>query len=344
MKKILLFNHKGGVSKTTSTFHIGWKIAELGHKVLLVDADPQCNLTALFLGDKFDPYYESETTKKNNLKDGVGVAFDSSAIKAIEAFDCPQSTRNNSLFLLPGHMNISEYESQLNFAMTAPLAFPALKNLPGSFNDLITKICEKYGIEYVFIDLNPGLSALNRILFLCSDAFIVPTNPDTFSLMALNSLSKILPEWVDWKNQHIADFSGAAYPLPESIPRFIGEIPQRFNVRNGRATTQFAIKIDALTEIIISVLVPSLRKKGMLFPEEAYDAAGIDRSTYCLEEIKDFLTLAPKSFGANVPVFALTDEELEATGMVLETAQTNREIFNQLYTRLANKIITLLLQ
>ncbi|WP_208619508.1 ParA family protein [Xanthomonas hortorum] len=35
MKIISFFNHKGGVSKTTSTFHVGWKLAELGYKVLL---------------------------------------------------------------------------------------------------------------------------------------------------------------------------------------------------------------------------------------------------------------------------------------------------------------------
>ena len=50
MKKIVLFNHKGGVSKTTTTFNLGWKFAEKGRKVLLVDGDPQCNLTSLFLG------------------------------------------------------------------------------------------------------------------------------------------------------------------------------------------------------------------------------------------------------------------------------------------------------
>jgi cellulose biosynthesis protein BcsQ len=46
-KKIVFFNHKGGVSKTTTAFNLGWKIAEKGYKVLLVDADPQCNLTSL---------------------------------------------------------------------------------------------------------------------------------------------------------------------------------------------------------------------------------------------------------------------------------------------------------
>ena len=51
-KKISLFNHKGGVSKTTTTFHLGWMLAEQGKRTILVDADPQCNLTGLILGYK----------------------------------------------------------------------------------------------------------------------------------------------------------------------------------------------------------------------------------------------------------------------------------------------------
>jgi cellulose biosynthesis protein BcsQ len=44
-KVVALFNHKGDVSKTTTTFHLGWMLAKLGRSVLLVDADPQCNLS-----------------------------------------------------------------------------------------------------------------------------------------------------------------------------------------------------------------------------------------------------------------------------------------------------------
>jgi len=49
-KKIALFNHKGGVSKTTTAFNLGWALAANGRRVVLVDADPQCNLTGLILG------------------------------------------------------------------------------------------------------------------------------------------------------------------------------------------------------------------------------------------------------------------------------------------------------
>ena len=50
-KKIVLFNHKGGVSKTLTTYNIAWMIALQGKRVLLVDCDPQCNLSALILGE-----------------------------------------------------------------------------------------------------------------------------------------------------------------------------------------------------------------------------------------------------------------------------------------------------
>ena len=77
MKKIVIFNHKGGVSKTTTTFHIGWMLADMGHKVLLVDGDPQCNLTSLFLGsDQFDQYYEKPETAAKNIKDGVSMCYE----------------------------------------------------------------------------------------------------------------------------------------------------------------------------------------------------------------------------------------------------------------------------
>ena len=73
-KKIAIFNHKGGVSKTTSTFNIGWKLAELGHRTLLVDCDPQCNLTGLVLeySQQDDYAYDSSDLKiPRNIRDAV---------------------------------------------------------------------------------------------------------------------------------------------------------------------------------------------------------------------------------------------------------------------------------
>ena len=45
MKIISLFNNKGGVGKSTLGFHLGYALSEMGIKTLMVDLDPQCNLT-----------------------------------------------------------------------------------------------------------------------------------------------------------------------------------------------------------------------------------------------------------------------------------------------------------
>lgn len=61
---ISLFNHKGGVSKTTTAFNLGWTFSKNGIKTLIVDADPQCNLTAYVLGlqkrDNFQEFYKDK--------------------------------------------------------------------------------------------------------------------------------------------------------------------------------------------------------------------------------------------------------------------------------------------
>ena len=102
MKIIELFNHKGGVSKTTTTFHIAWKLSLQDKKVLLVDGDPQCNLTGMFMGDSFDDYYENDSTKLLNIKDAVSMAF-AGRPQPIAAIDCPRHIKNNNLYLIPGH-------------------------------------------------------------------------------------------------------------------------------------------------------------------------------------------------------------------------------------------------
>src|ERR1700675_4630415 len=48
MKVIAVFNQKGGVGKTSLSFHLGWHLAEIGHRTLLVDLDPPGNLSSLF--------------------------------------------------------------------------------------------------------------------------------------------------------------------------------------------------------------------------------------------------------------------------------------------------------
>ncbi|WP_217607254.1 ParA family protein [Chitinophaga sp. GbtcB8] len=337
--KIIFFNHKGGVSKTTTTYNIGWMLANKGHRVLLVDADPQCNLSGLILGDEFEQYYIEDGTKDQNIKDGVKVAFEGKP-EPIRAIECYRNPHNRNLYLLPGHANLSEYDAALSFAQNSNNAITTLQNLPGAFNELIRLTGDKYGVEYVLIDLNPGLSAINQNFFVLSDAFIIPTNPDPFSIMALDTLRKILPRWVEWADRMRPIFADSSYPMSESKPKFIGSVIQRFNIRKGRAARPYRDNIAEIRRTIRDGFVPEISKYRMMFTPENYRLAQIS-DDYCLAEISDFQGLLPKAYNAGVPIFQLTEEQIGETGPVLEGMIRNRDAFYGVFEAISEKIIAL---
>jgi chromosome partitioning protein len=337
-QRIVFFNHKGGVSKTTSAYNIGWMIAK-NFRVLLVDADPQCNLTSLILGDDFEKYYTEEKTKDQNIKDGVSATFDGKPM-LIKAVDCQVPDRAKQLFLLAGHANLSEYDAALTFAQTSNNAITTLQNLPGAFSELLRLTEKKYKIDYTIIDLNPSLSAINQNLFLISDAFIIPTNPDPFSVMAIDTLKTVLPRWLSWKTSAVPLFADSAYPLPEGSPKFIGTLIQRFNIRRGKAAKPYRDNIAEIKQRITERLFPSLTTAGMTLPLKAYGESS--KEGYCLGEIPDFQGLLPKSYEAGVPVFELKDSEIGETGPVLAGMREKRDMFKEQFEEISEKIIELM--
>ena len=333
-KRIVLFNHKGGVSKTTTAYNLGWKLAS-DSKVLLVDADPQCNLTSLLI-DEFDDYYINDRTKAQNIRDGVEVAFKGRP-EPLSPIDCYTPRRNSNLFLVPGHQNLSEYEASLTFALTSNNAISALENLPGTFHTFIKLVEDKYDIDYTIIDLNPGLSSINQNLVMCADYVVVPTNPDPFSLMALDTLATVLPRWASWLTQSGSLFSNSSYPLNLDPPKFLGTVIQRFNVRKGKAARPYRDNIQEIKTKSRDSLKPALARSNMVLPDDVYGNSFI-QDGLCISEISDFQGLLPKSLEAGVPVFALADNEIDETGTVLDGMISNRNRFDCLFNELVKTV------
>lgn len=335
-KRIAMFNHKGGVSKTTSVYNIGWMLSKKA-KVLIVDADPQCNLSSLVLGDDFERYYLDASTKYQNIKDGVKVAFEGKP-HPITAVNSHSPKRAPSLHLLAGHANLSEYDAALTFAQTSNNAIATLQNLPGAFSELLRLTEEKYSIEYTIIDMNPSLSAINQNLFISSHAFIVPTNPDPFSVMAIETLKTILPRWVAWVRSSGPLFANSAYPLPDFSPKFIGSIIQQFNIRKGRAAKPFRDNIAEINAVISGQFFDAMSKASLVLKKNEYPKAVVDKQ-YCLDEIPDFQSLLPKAYDAGVPVYELTNDEIGETGPVLDQMKTKRDMFFSQFSALSSNLV-----
>lgn len=344
VQKIALFNHKGGVSKTTTTFNLGWMLASKGKKVILVDADPQCNLTGMVLGEKTEADeagIEMIYKTHSNIKTALAPAFESQP-RAIEPVDCIQIKNKDGLFLLPGHVGLAEYEVTLGIAQELAGAIQTLRNLPGSITDLLNKTAAKLNADYILIDMSPSLGSINQNLLITSDFFIVPTTPDFFSVMAIDSLAKVLPKWYDWgkKASSLPILKAATYKFPDIHLRFLGTIIQNYRIRDNKATNAFQAWIQKVEEAVSNKLVPILSKNNMILPKRFYTEQGVSES-FTLAKIPNFNTLIALSQKYQTPVFALTPEQLEWQGSVLENAQEKQKDFENTFSDLADKVIGL---
>jgi cellulose biosynthesis protein BcsQ len=347
VQKIALFNHKGGVSKTTTTFNLGWMLASKGKKVILVDTDPQCNLTGMALGEgteddeeRIVQLYETHS----NIKTGLAPAFESQP-RAIEAVDCISLEGQEGLYLLPGHVGLAEYEVTLGIAQELSGSIQALKNLPGSITDLLDKTANKFNADYILIDMSPSLGSINQNILMTSDFFILPTTADFFSVMAIDSLTKVLPKWYAWAKaaSSLTILKEASYPFPDINLRFLGVIVQNYRIIRGKETVAFENWIQRIEENVSKKLIPVLKHNNMMLTQEAYAESGIAQNC-TLTKIPDFNSLIALSQEHQTPVYALTPEQLRSArwyGNVLEKAQEKQELFEKTFSDLANKIIKL---
>lgn len=153
---ISISNHKGGVGKTTSVVNIGAGLAERGKKVLVIDMDPQANMS-VSLG---------VNTEENNIYQ---------ALKGVSQLIPTSVTKN--LDAVPSTLDLSGAELELG-------------NEPGRefiLKELIEPLKGNY--EYIIIDCPPSLGLLTINAFTAAEEVIIPIQPH---FLAIKGLSKIL--------------------------------------------------------------------------------------------------------------------------------------------------------
>ena len=152
---ISLFNHKGGVSKTTTTFRLGWKLARLGKKVLIVDADPQCNLTGLTLGlEDYDSLFAFYDSKQNtDIFSSLAPVFAmQNTDSTINVGKTPiAKTQNQNLFILAGNIRFSEIDTQIATALTSSNTIPVLRQFVSAFNNLVRKVASENSVDIILV-------------------------------------------------------------------------------------------------------------------------------------------------------------------------------------------------
>ena len=158
-KVISVANHKGGIGKTTSTINIGAALVALGKRVLLIDLDPQANLTQS-LG-----VTNPEMTIYDNLRG--------------EKVVCPIKVKKG-FYVIPSSLDLSAAEIELS---SEPGREYILK-------DIISRISTKF--DYVLIDCPPSLGLLTINSLTCSDSVYIPLAAEYLPLRGLAKLNEVI--------------------------------------------------------------------------------------------------------------------------------------------------------
>lgn len=169
------FNHAGGVGKTSATRDFGFELASLGHRVLLVDFDPQGNLTSFLGADKWNLTTES-TLLRALLEDQPDAS----------AQALPPRLELHGLWLYPATIDLALAEAQLL----------AKIGRERRLSNLLSQLPDEY--DFILIDSPPSLGTLTVNALVAADALISPVATRFKALDGLPGLTRMVSElkWI----------------------------------------------------------------------------------------------------------------------------------------------------
>ena len=237
--------------------------------MLLVDGDPQCNLTSCLLPDEQvgDLLNESSESDGQTLWTAIRPVLDNTGPSRLI-----EPTKVGNLKLVPGDIKLAEFEDFLYGAWSDSLKrrLGALRAI-ASISTLISRIHSESPFDYVFYDTGSNIGPLNRVLLLDCNCFILPVTCDLFSVRALATLGQAVSAWM-----RDADIIGSIapdnMPLLEAKPALLGYIHQPFRVYGRAAAKEATSYLPEIKNRIHDDVVAVLLEHGeRLAPSRADD-------------------------------------------------------------------------
>lgn len=340
---LALYNHKGGVSKTTTSFNLAHALADKGKKVLLVDADPQCNLTELCL-TKVIESLDRQLVEKDEDRPLPGTTV-LDALKPrfmgdrpsvdIDSIDLVQLSHER-VSLLRGDIGLSEAEDVLSTAHSQRTTTDIhQKRNYVAIYDMLKRLGAKHGFDFIIIDVGPSAGALTRTCFLAADIFLVPVVPDRFNFQAIGSLRTIISKWIREHASIVADFQALGLNVSKGAPQFRGLVMQRYQRYSGTAKPAFKHWMDRIPTRVVSELLPAMveasKSKDIVLEDCWKNPVAV--------EIPDFASLGPLMLTLGKPVWSLTKAETGWKGEVWNNRKPEMDAFGQRFAALAARVL-----
>jgi cellulose biosynthesis protein BcsQ len=329
---LTFFNNKGGVGKTSLIYHLAWMYAQLRKRVVIVDLDPQANLTAAFLDEEtIDELWNNQTDGSTIYQcvkplTGVGDITEPVLKKIIP-----------DLYLIPGDVALSGYEDALSSEWPNSMADNNLyrpMRILSSFWQVMQMAASKIEADIILVDVGPNLGAINRSVLIATDYVVIPLGADLFSLQGLKNLGPTLRSWKklwqkrleNWKESQESE-QYQDFLLPQAKMEPVGYLCQQHSVRLDRPVKAYDKWVNR---------IPAVYRQAVLSEELETDLKPTD-DPYCLATIKHYRSLVPMAQEHRKPIFNLTSAD-GAIGSHANAVHDAGKDFRELAKKIAQKI------
>jgi len=223
MHVIALANQKGGVGKTTGTANLGAALAQMGERVLLVDADPQANLGEAFgVDDRYPGVRLEDILSHDEWNQSPG------------AWSHRPQADSDQLEPLPGGVHLIPCTASLANVVAELLGVPGAEN---RLRDALALYKDDYDI--VLIDTPPGLGPLSSMAMLAADWVIVPARPADFDVGGAVKLADLI-------EQEISEFN----PGLQLLGVLVSQADRRWHLGHDARS---ALKRDGVAKLEVEI-------------------------------------------------------------------------------------------
>ena len=204
---VAVINQKGGVGKTTTCVNLGACLAHRGLRTMLIDLDPQANMTLGLLGEGEDvPYGLCDV-----LLDPIGKPL-AGIVRRIG---------EHPLFLAPGHMDMARCETALS----------RCDQTGYRLRQALQQYGNQHPTDWVLLDCPPSLGILTQNAIVASNYLLIPTEAKFYSFAGMATLNKMIVS-LTREYDFDAELLGVLLTLYDARPRvhqtIANEIRERF--------------------------------------------------------------------------------------------------------------------
>ena len=228
MKVVSVINYKGGVGKTTLTANLGAYAASRGLRVLLIDLDPQTNLTFSFVTyEQWHEYIADSATLLNFFS----AIHENKKIPDLSSLIISRNLGKTKIDLISSHLKLINVDVKLSTKLIGSDSISLAANNVETVSYLRKAIFKLQGLyDLVLMDCPPNFYVIVKNALTASDYYLVPTKLDYFSTLGTDYIINQATEYTQEFNSRVRSLGNdenrpiyldllGVVPMMVSVPR-----------------------------------------------------------------------------------------------------------------------------